>query len=138
MKLVTILALLGPLCACASTGSGIDYDATADTIALYRQDVLDVAYMADPETQVRVQQLGAAIQRVEEALRLADSGTAASAAAQAIALAESIALQLAPDSDVRFYIALAKIALRHVQAGQSGEVVAPGQLEAGASTKAQE
>ena len=125
MKFHLILALLAPLCACRTTSGDIDYAATADTIALYRQDVLDVIYLAEPETQERVQDLAQMIQRVESALRLADAGTASSAAAQALALADAIALELAPDSELRFYIALAKIALRHVQAGEPGEVVPP-------------
>ena len=129
MKFALILALIAPLAACRAPSGGIDYGATADAIALYRQDVMDVAFLAEPETQVRLQELGAAIERVESALRMADSGGASSAAEQALALADLIALELAPESELRFYIALAKIAMRHVQAGQPTEVVLPDEID---------
>lgn len=126
MKIAVILALLAPLAACHSTGGGgIDYQATADTIALYRQDVQDVIFLASPETQARVQALAHDLQRVEEALRMADTGSASSAASSALALADALVAELAPESEVRFYVALAKIALRHVQAAQFSEVVPP-------------
>ena len=139
MRLPLILALVAPLCACGSLGSarGLDPAAVADTIALYRQDVLDVAYLADPETQVEIVRLAAAIERVEAALRLSDQGSASSAAEMALSIADSIAAQLSPDSEVRFYIALAKIALRHVQVGSTSEVVAPQALADGAAAPAQ-
>lgn len=128
MKLA-ILALLVPLGACRAPSGGIDYAATADTIALYRQDVLDVLYLADPKTQERVNDLAEAIVRVEESLRMADVGTASSAASLALSLAEALVRELGPESELRFYIAIAKIALRHVQSGETAEVVAPIELD---------
>lgn len=132
MRLPVILALLAPLCACRAPSGAIDYHATADAVALYRQDVLDVIYLADPETQAKVYELAAAIERVETALRLSDAGSASSAASVALAIAEALVLELAPNSEVRFYIALAKIALRHVQAGAPGDVVPPDENTAAA------
>ncbi len=139
MRLPLVLALVAPLCACGSLGAsrGLDPVAVADTIALYRQDVLDVAYLADPETQAEIVRLAAAIERVEAALRMADQGSASSAASMALSIAEGIVAQLAPESEVRFYIALAKIALRHVQVGSTSEVVAPQALASGANVPAQ-
>ena len=139
MRLQIILALVAHLCACGSMGSsrGLDPVAVADTIALYRQDVLDVAYLADPATQAEIVRLSAAIERVESALRMSDHGSASSAASMALSIAEGIAAHLAPESEVRFYIALAKIALRHVQVGSMSEVVAPQDLVSGANMPAQ-
>ena len=139
MRLPLILALIAPLCACRSAGAsdGLDLDAVADTIGLYRQDVLDVAYLADPHTHAEIRRFAEAVERVEEALRMADSGSASSAAASALAIADSVVARLSPDSEVRFYLALAKIALRHIQVGSTTEVVTPQALADGAAVPAQ-
>jgi len=125
-RVVGLLALiLAP--ACASFGDGqVDLGRVADEIALVRADVRDVAPMASPLTQEKLAKLDEATGKLEDALRRAAVGGPISdvreAAQVALSLADAVLLELAPESDAHFYVALAKIALRHVARGEMEEV----------------
>ncbi len=116
------------LASCSALGSGgVDLAQAADHVALYRHDVEDAAQLASPETRARVLELAQAVQHVEAALRMASQGGSiddvASAAEAALAITEALLPVTEEGSDARFAIALLRIVLRHVAAGDMSEVV---------------
>lgn len=122
MKRILSALLATILASCPGPGVNPSWPAeTADTLALYRQDVMDVAYLASPETEAKLRELNTMLLQVEDRLRRADISGASDAIDAAILLADEIVQALAPDSDLRFYLALTKIALRHARQGQTVE-----------------
>lgn len=117
------------LSSCALFGSvGPDLGALADEVALYRADVHALAPLASPDTQAKLVKLDAAIVKVEMALRAADQGGPLADvydyARAALTIADMIALELAPDSDLRFAVAIARVVLNHIATGQLEEAAA--------------
>jgi len=124
-KLLTILLLaLAPACALFRSEGGLDLGALADQVALVRQDVADLAPLASPETQLRLAELDKAVHGVEDALRAAGAGgpvTDVTTAAQAaLAVADQLLQAMPQDEvgDIRLYVGLARIALRHLAAAR--------------------
>jgi len=127
-RLAVLLTLLvAPACAALGGDGQVDLAAVADQVALVRADVRDVAPMASPLTQEKLAKLDVSVGKLEDALRRAAVGGPISdvreAAQVALSLADSVMLELAPESDARFYVALAKITLRHVARGEMEQVV---------------
>lgn len=124
MKHALLALLLLTSCALFRPG-GPDLGALADEVALYSGDVEAVAPLASPELQDDLARLLVALDRVEAALRAADTGAPLQSvydyAKAALSIADAIALELAPDSDLRFAIALARVFLNHLAAGQVEE-----------------
>lgn len=119
-----VAILLFSSCALLSPGpEGVDLAQLADEIALYRQDVQDLAPVASPETKAKIAQIAAAIVEVELALRAAAAETgpvsdAIEAARAALVLADALIPTTPEGSDLRLYLGVARIVLRHVAAGQ--------------------
>lgn len=124
--LLALSALLLSSCALFHHGpSGVDLALLADEIAVVRGDVADLVALATPETQARMAKLDASVYQVEIALRLAATGgpvsDVTSAAKAALSIADGILAGMPDTGDLRLYVGLARIVLRHVAAEQFSE-----------------
>jgi hypothetical protein len=115
------------LASCASTGGGGGHDLAqlAKQVELVRLDVMDLAYLAQPETQEDLRAFSLTVMDVEAALRIAAEGGSVSsvtaAAEAALLIAERLVARAEPGSDLRFCLALARIAMRHIAAARFEE-----------------
>lgn len=130
MKLLALIAplLLGACALFRSESGDIDLRKVADQVELVRKDVADLSYLATPELQAKLVKLDHAVLRVEDALRFAGAGgpigDVRTAAGEALALADALLTDLdvtgqPQPSNLRLYLALARIALRHLNLGDT-------------------
>lgn len=109
-------------------GLNVDFVRLADEINLVQQDISDLMVVADQDMYTDWLALTVEIDRVEASLRLAGSGgpveSITQAALAALGIADAMAASADPQSDLRFYIGVARITLRHLAAAefaQAGE-----------------
>ena len=120
-----ISAMLASLClaSCALfarvDGGDTDLAQAADQVALFGQDIADLAPLAKPQTAVLIEELLIYVGRAEAALRAAGMGgriaDADAALDAALAFADVVLDQVDPDSDLRVAVAAARIVLRHAR-----------------------
>ena len=124
--ILAFLVALAPSCAIFQNPEGLHLEQIAEEVELYRQDLLTLAPLASPELQETLVELDRRMLEIEKALQAASHGgpvhDITSAAQAALDLAAVIAAALPAENDLRFAIAVAQIALRHLAAAEFSEI----------------
>lgn len=127
---ILILSLTLAVAACSAPGqSGVDLGHLAEQIELVRLDVADLAPAATPSTQEKLAKLDKAVVKIEDALNAAAKGGPISdvrtAAVAALSVADEVIQELQAQGqytgDWALYVGLAKVAIRHLSAGETFE-----------------